>query len=225
MLPRGLAGNPDLRWRFYRLKVTEKEGVPVLLTRNSYLRCNTFDKILCRFLSFCFVRACRGCSSSISCFTIAFLLATLYSVTNRSGQKDLYSYDRRNPFDFQKGWFLWAGIGLVEPLLLSYLELSWPFSVVSHLKESCRKEAGKHDLGGWESDTWRFCTYILSWFFVHNCFYSFIPKPIEAIVVIWSTSVKMEKPKGDLKRDVKTELENLYVIVEIFRFKGWGKIF
>ncbi|KAL7589211.1 hypothetical protein Lser_V15G37604 [Lactuca serriola] len=50
-------------------------------------------------------------------FTTAVVLATLYSVTNRSGQKDLYSYDWRNPFDLQKGWLLWAGIGLVGALI------------------------------------------------------------------------------------------------------------
>ncbi|CAH1441584.1 unnamed protein product [Lactuca virosa] len=51
MLPRGVVGNVHLRWRFYRLKLTEKEGVPLLLNGNSHLR----------WCLACFDQQQRGC--------------------------------------------------------------------------------------------------------------------------------------------------------------------
>ncbi|KVI05562.1 hypothetical protein Ccrd_016121 [Cynara cardunculus var. scolymus] len=52
-------------------------------------------------------------------FTTAVVLVTLYSVTNTSKENpdDLYRYDWRDPFDLQRGWLLWAGIGLVGALV------------------------------------------------------------------------------------------------------------
>ncbi|XP_076928629.1 uncharacterized protein LOC143592639 [Bidens hawaiensis] len=48
-------------------------------------------------------------------FATAVVLATLYSITNTSEQNpdDVYRYDLRDPFSLQKGWLLWAVIGLV----------------------------------------------------------------------------------------------------------------
>ncbi|KAI3696401.1 hypothetical protein L1987_79415 [Smallanthus sonchifolius] len=52
-------------------------------------------------------------------FATAAVLATLYSITNRSEQNpdDVYRYDWRDPFNLQKGWLLWAVIGLVGALI------------------------------------------------------------------------------------------------------------
>ncbi|KAI3733631.1 hypothetical protein L6452_13079 [Arctium lappa] len=52
-------------------------------------------------------------------FTTAVVLVTLYSVTNSSKENpdDLYRYDWRDPFNLQRGWLLWAGIGLVGALI------------------------------------------------------------------------------------------------------------
>ncbi|XP_074309725.1 uncharacterized protein LOC141644152 [Silene latifolia] len=50
--------------------------------------------------------------------TTAAVLAVLFSLT-KSFQPlpdDLYQYDLREPFNLQKGWLLWAGIGLVGAL-------------------------------------------------------------------------------------------------------------
>ncbi|KAJ0677636.1 putative CPBP intramembrane metalloprotease [Helianthus annuus] len=52
-------------------------------------------------------------------FATAVVLATLYSITNRSEQNpdDVYRYDWRDPFSLQKGWLLWAVIGLIGALV------------------------------------------------------------------------------------------------------------
>ncbi|KAK1419935.1 hypothetical protein QVD17_29379 [Tagetes erecta] len=52
-------------------------------------------------------------------FATAVVLATLYSITNTSEQNpdDVYRYDWRDPFSLQKGWLLWAVIGLVGALI------------------------------------------------------------------------------------------------------------
>ncbi|XP_076953476.1 uncharacterized protein LOC143627575 [Bidens hawaiensis] len=49
----------------------------------------------------------------------AVVLATLYSITNTSERNpdDVYRYDLRDPFSLQKGWLLWAVIGLVGALV------------------------------------------------------------------------------------------------------------
>ncbi|XP_062111614.1 uncharacterized protein LOC133823054 [Humulus lupulus] len=46
--------------------------------------------------------------------TTAVVLAVLYGVANsfQPLPEDMYRYDWRNPFNLQKGWLLWAGIGL-----------------------------------------------------------------------------------------------------------------
>ncbi|XP_052187928.1 uncharacterized protein LOC127798415 [Diospyros lotus] len=50
--------------------------------------------------------------------TTAVVLVVLYSLTNtlEPHTEDLYRYDLREPFDLQKGWLLWAGIGLIAAL-------------------------------------------------------------------------------------------------------------
>lgn len=51
--------------------------------------------------------------------TTAVVLAVLYGITKSYGPlpDDVFRYDFREPFDFQKGWLLWAGIGLVGALI------------------------------------------------------------------------------------------------------------
>lgn len=50
--------------------------------------------------------------------TTAFVLGILYVVANsfRPLPEDVFCYDWREPFSLQKGWLLWAGIGLVGAL-------------------------------------------------------------------------------------------------------------
>ncbi|XAR65185.1 hypothetical protein NMG60_11009207 [Bertholletia excelsa] len=50
----------------------------------------------------------------------AVVLIVLYSLTNTSEPRpdDLFRYDWREPFNLQKGWLLWAGIGLVGALMV-----------------------------------------------------------------------------------------------------------
>nr|XP_043637922.1 uncharacterized protein LOC122608913 [Erigeron canadensis] len=52
-------------------------------------------------------------------FATAVVLATLYSVTNRSEQNpdDVYRYDLRDPFNLERGWLLWGVIGLIGALI------------------------------------------------------------------------------------------------------------
>ncbi|KAI7745516.1 hypothetical protein M8C21_019943, partial [Ambrosia artemisiifolia] len=52
-------------------------------------------------------------------FATVVVLTTLYSITNRSEQNpnDVYRYDWRDPFSLQKGWLLWAVIGLIGALV------------------------------------------------------------------------------------------------------------
>lgn len=47
--------------------------------------------------------------------TTAVILSTLYGITKsfEGLPKDVYQYDLREPFNIQRGWLLWAGIGLV----------------------------------------------------------------------------------------------------------------
>ncbi|XP_059648850.1 uncharacterized protein LOC132294859 isoform X3 [Cornus florida] len=51
--------------------------------------------------------------------TTAVVLGVVYSVANtfRPLPNDLFRYDLREPFSLQKGWLLWAAIGLVGALL------------------------------------------------------------------------------------------------------------
>ncbi|KAL6969591.1 hypothetical protein U1Q18_029303 [Sarracenia purpurea var. burkii] len=51
--------------------------------------------------------------------TTAVVLVVLYSITNTFEPRpdDLFCYDLREPLDLQKGWLLWAGVGLVGALL------------------------------------------------------------------------------------------------------------
>ncbi|XP_062161389.1 uncharacterized protein LOC133868496 [Alnus glutinosa] len=50
--------------------------------------------------------------------TTAFILGILYVVANsfQPLPEDVFRYDWREPFSLQKGWLLWAGIGLVGAL-------------------------------------------------------------------------------------------------------------
>lgn len=50
--------------------------------------------------------------------TTAVVLGILYGIANtfRPLPEDIYRYDWREPFNLQKGWLLWAGIGLVGAL-------------------------------------------------------------------------------------------------------------
>lgn len=50
-------------------------------------------------------------------FATAVVLATLYSITNTREQNDIYRYDLRDPFNLQRGWLLWAGIGFIGALI------------------------------------------------------------------------------------------------------------
>uniref|UniRef100_A0A2P2LSC4 Uncharacterized protein MANES_05G100900 n=2 Tax=Rhizophora mucronata TaxID=61149 RepID=A0A2P2LSC4_RHIMU len=51
--------------------------------------------------------------------TTAVVLAVLYGITNsfQPVPDDVFRYDLRDPFNLQKGWILWAGIGLFGALL------------------------------------------------------------------------------------------------------------
>ncbi|KAA8529431.1 hypothetical protein F0562_033770 [Nyssa sinensis] len=51
--------------------------------------------------------------------TTAVILGVLYSLANtfQPLPDDLFRYDWREPFNLQKGWILWAGIGLVGALI------------------------------------------------------------------------------------------------------------
>ncbi|KDP41192.1 hypothetical protein JCGZ_15599 [Jatropha curcas] len=51
--------------------------------------------------------------------TTAVVLGVLYGITNtfQPLPEDMFRYDLREPFDLQRGWFLWAVIGLVGALL------------------------------------------------------------------------------------------------------------
>ncbi|KAK7813991.1 hypothetical protein CFP56_004037 [Quercus suber] len=46
--------------------------------------------------------------------TTAVVLGVLYTIANKFQPlpEDVYHYDLREPFSLQKGWLLWAGIGL-----------------------------------------------------------------------------------------------------------------
>ncbi|XP_027153985.1 uncharacterized protein LOC113753910 isoform X1 [Coffea eugenioides] len=50
--------------------------------------------------------------------TTAAVLAVLYGITSSFGPlpEDVFRYDIREPFNLQKGWIVWAGIGLVGAL-------------------------------------------------------------------------------------------------------------
>ncbi|XP_071690846.1 uncharacterized protein [Rutidosis leptorrhynchoides] len=50
-------------------------------------------------------------------FATVVVLATLYSITNRKEQDDMYRYDLRDPFNLERGWLLWAGIGFIGALI------------------------------------------------------------------------------------------------------------
>ncbi|CAI8606810.1 unnamed protein product [Vicia faba] len=51
--------------------------------------------------------------------TTAAVLAIIYSVFNtyQPLPEDFFKYDLREPFNLQKGWLLWAGVGLVGALV------------------------------------------------------------------------------------------------------------
>lgn len=51
--------------------------------------------------------------------TTAVILGVLYSITNtfQPLPDDVFRYDLREPFNIQKGWLLWAGIGLIGALI------------------------------------------------------------------------------------------------------------
>ncbi|KAK9276435.1 hypothetical protein L1049_005968 [Liquidambar formosana] len=51
--------------------------------------------------------------------TTAVVLGVLYGLTNtfQPRPNDLFRYDLREPFNLQKGWLLWAGIGLVGAII------------------------------------------------------------------------------------------------------------
>ncbi|KAK3025381.1 hypothetical protein RJ639_044921 [Escallonia herrerae] len=51
-------------------------------------------------------------------FTTAVILGVLYSLANYQPlPDDFFRYDLKEPFNLQKGWLLWAGIGLVGALI------------------------------------------------------------------------------------------------------------
>ncbi|WCJ19136.1 CAAX amino terminal protease family protein [Euphorbia peplus] len=52
-------------------------------------------------------------------FTTAVVLGVIYGITNtfRPLPQDMFRYDVREPFDIQKGWIVWAVIGLVVAIL------------------------------------------------------------------------------------------------------------
>ncbi|XP_014490222.1 uncharacterized protein LOC106752955 [Vigna radiata var. radiata] len=51
--------------------------------------------------------------------TTAVILGIIYSVANtfQPLPEDLFKYDLREPFNLQKGWLLWAGVGLVSAII------------------------------------------------------------------------------------------------------------
>ncbi|XP_027097483.1 uncharacterized protein [Coffea arabica] len=51
--------------------------------------------------------------------TTAAVLAVLYGITSSFGPlpEDVFRYDIREPFNLQKGWIVWAGIGLAGALV------------------------------------------------------------------------------------------------------------
>ncbi|PSS13522.1 Membrane peptidase [Actinidia chinensis var. chinensis] len=51
--------------------------------------------------------------------TTAVVLVVLYSITNtfQPRRDDLFRYDLSEPFGLQKGWLLWAGVGLIGALM------------------------------------------------------------------------------------------------------------
>ncbi|QCD85990.1 CAAX amino terminal protease [Vigna unguiculata] len=51
--------------------------------------------------------------------TTAVVLGIIYSVANtfQPLPEDFFKYDLREPFNLQKGWLLWAGVGLVSAII------------------------------------------------------------------------------------------------------------
>ncbi|BAT89731.1 uncharacterized protein LOC124831088 [Vigna umbellata] len=51
--------------------------------------------------------------------TTAVILGIIYSVANtfQPLPEDLFKYDLREPFNLQKGWLFWAGVGLVSAII------------------------------------------------------------------------------------------------------------
>ncbi|WVZ25929.1 hypothetical protein V8G54_004473 [Vigna mungo] len=55
--------------------------------------------------------------------TTAVVLGIIYSVANsfQPLPEDFFKYDLREPFNLQKGWLLWAGVGLVGSIIATAL--------------------------------------------------------------------------------------------------------
>ncbi|KOM31418.1 hypothetical protein LR48_Vigan01g097300 [Vigna angularis] len=59
----------------------------------------------------------------VGCMTTAVVLGIIYSVANsfQPLPEDFFKYDLREPFNLQKGWLLWAGVGLVGSIIATAL--------------------------------------------------------------------------------------------------------
>ncbi|KAL9298179.1 hypothetical protein ACSQ67_024075 [Phaseolus vulgaris] len=55
----------------------------------------------------------------VGCVTTAVVLGIIFSVANtfQPLPEDFFKYDLREPFNLQKGWLLWAGVGLVGAII------------------------------------------------------------------------------------------------------------